>query len=347
MPAIPLAKIEAVSAAHSANAEPAAEDPGTPPTGAASEAGSASADVGASTTDAAAGTSPEATTPDEGRAAIHAALEAKLAADRARRMAKGDRRRARTEAETAAKERAAAAEERAKWERIGKEKDFRSALTELGKSPREVFEEMQREALEDGTPEAKIRKLESSFARQLDEVTGPLKSEIEALKRERDEARAAAIERGMAGDFAAGIMEPKYASLREEYEDPDLFRIARSLHADPARLEGAAQAVGIDWRARRDRVSMDVILEVLKATQDGHNRRSEERRAKNGSAATDARTAAPKQAPAAKPTVNGTAERNAGNTLGNDLASERASEAEKLRGMTRKQREDYLAQKHG
>ncbi len=284
---------------------------------------SASADGGespaetAETATTASAASPEA--PNEAKLR-HQLLEEKLAAAREERQrVRAEMDRAKAAADAAEADRKAAAEERAKYDNL-KKGTFLETIKALGHDPRETFEQMKAEAIESGTPEAQIRKMEERFAAQvasyekkLADTIAPLQETIDRLTKEKAEAAEQATEAQFAADFQAHL--PQYEGLRSEYDDEALFGIVRGLKNDPSRLYAHAQSLGLTLPANG--FNMIHILDVLKATQERHERIKRERQAK---------AAPPPAAPAAAKTVNGTTDkRNAGSALGNDLATSRAS----------------------
>jgi hypothetical protein len=292
-----------------------------------SGAESASADASEATQQAAAA-SPEATTTEmEAERLRHQLLEEKLAAVREENRL----RRERLEAETAAARRAreeadadrqAAAAERAKYEGLGKKGSIKDTISTLGLDPRETWELMKAEALEAGSPEAVERRLkehlaarDEAFKKQLEESVAPLKQTIEALQKERDDLARQTFEAQFTNDFQREVA--RYESIRLEYDDTDLLKLARYLRDNPQEYHTHRKAAGLTPLSRG--FTMTDILDVLKATQEKHERERKERESKLRPADTAAAS------PSAK-TVNGTTEkRNAGSALGNDMATSRAS----------------------
>jgi len=346
------AKIAAAVAAHPetpADTPDAGSAPdalsGAPPTAGASSAESAS---GASDEGATAGAPPEsppgATNPE------HELLAEKLRAVREanrERREKAEARRLREEAEREAKrireeaaaDRDVASKERARWEHA--RKDYKSAFAEMGLNPREVYEEMTRQAIEAGTPEAQLRAAQEAWKAEMEQTIAPLKSEVEKLRAEREELAREQQETRFANDFQKAVRAPEYESLLDEYPEHRLLGIVRGLvqsEDSVTALMAEARRLNVPLTDPNRGVTMQEILSVLKATQDEHEAEKQKRRAARTAATTS--EAAPTQAPSVSPTVNGTAEkRNAGSTLGNDLASSRASDAKPpIRGSTPAQR---------
>lgn len=314
------ARVSALTAAAPEAPAPATEsasapDPaGSPPTG---ESGSESApDAGVSDTP---GDPSGATTPSP--AAKHDLLAEKLAMVRERRAAERLEANARARAAQAKRaadaDRAAAAEERQRWEAL-KVGNFKEAISAMGRNPAEVFAEMQREAEEAGTPAGQLRQMQAAFDRQMAEA----KAKIDALEKDRQEARATAGEAKFASDFQRVVAHADFAPLLVEYEPATVLNIAKSLRDDPARMHTHARRLGIRLTDPSGGYNMLDICRVLAAQQAEHERGKEQRRAR---LAPTPPPPAPTPAPSAK-TVNGTAEpRKAGTTLGNDLASSRAT----------------------
>lgn len=335
----------------SADADSASESEGaSAPIEGASDSGSESASADAEQPPAEGAASPEATTTPEDEAIRlkHQLLEEKLAALREENRLRRERLEAESAAaqkarEEAEAERRAASAERARFEGLGKRGSIKETVAALGLDPREAFEAMKAEALEAGSPEAVERRLRErleaereAIKKELEESVTPLKQELEALRKEREELAKQATEGQFVAEFQTQVT--KYDSLRAEYDDPDLLSIARALRDDPTRLYAQAKAVGLTLPAKN--FNMTHILDVLKATQEQHERKRQERLAKLRPAeapATPAVNGAPK-------TVNGTTDkRNAGSALGNDLASSRASGAPDKPRLTWDQRVAKLA----
>jgi hypothetical protein len=313
-----MASLEAVTAAIAAanevpEAEPAADSIAAlspPAAGDGSEADSASgASSPAAPPDGA--TTPEAPTSDP--AVKRQLLEEKVAALREARRAAQIEAKARRAAAEAAADRKAAAEERAKFDGL-KNGTFLETIKALGQDPRQVFEEMKREAIEANAPEAQIRRMQERFDAQLREQLEPLQQTIEELRAEKEQAAARAHEAQMRADFSAHVQA--YPKLREEYDDADLERLARRFVSEPDALYMHAESLGLTLPP--DRFTMRHILDVLQATQDAHEQKRQQRRA--AIAPNPQATPAP---PVAR-TVNGT---SAVTTLGNDFSSTRASES--------------------
>lgn len=234
-------------------------------------------------------------------------------------------------------DRKAAAEERARWERL-KSGSFLEGIKALGKDPRQAFEEMQREAVEAGTPEAQLRAMRDEFARQLAEQVEPLKKTIAELTESEKRARAEALEHAFASDFRSNVTDPTYEALLDEYPEERLLAYATAFRDDPAAFRKQAEEVSHRLTDPSGSFTMKDILDVLKAVQTRHYAEVEKRRAARAAATPNkpAPTAAP-----SSPTVNGTAERrNAGaTTIGNDLATARAADGKFVpRGSTAAQR---------
>jgi hypothetical protein len=319
----------------------------------ASESGaeSASADEGSLAAEAAA--SPEApTTGDEALRLKHQILNEKLEALREENRLRRERleseelaaKRAREEAEA---DRKAAAEERARFEGLKKKGSIKDTLTTLGMDPREAFEAMKAEALEAGSPEAVERRLRAeleaerdAIKKQLEESLTPLKTELEALKKEREEIQKQAAEAHFSSTVHGELADPQYINLRAEYDDNVLLGVARKLRDNPEAFAEQVKLVGLTNIPRT--YNMSHILQVLKATQDQHEERKRQNLAKLRPS--EAQQTAPTTGAPAK-TVNGTTEkRNAGSALGNDLASARASGAPDKPKLTWEQRVAKLAE---
>lgn len=262
----------------------------------------------------------------------HELLAEKLAAVREKRRADRYGERARREASAAETDRKVAAEERAKYEGL-KNGTFLETIKALGKDPRVVFEEMKHEAIEAGTPEAQVRRMQEQFNVQLHEAVEPLKQTVEELRKERDELRAREAGLRVQGDFQRVVADEDFLPLRVEYDDERLFAIADNLRQHPDNLIAHARRLQVRLTRDDGRFTMRDILNVLKAQQDEHERGKQERGAKLRPAQQQAA-----QATADSKTVNGTTDRRIGNPLGNNLASERASGASSKPRLTRNER---------
>lgn len=298
---------------------------GAPPSGSASGADSAAA-ASEGTHAPSGATAAEATAAGaatEDRTTQHALLQEKLAQARERRQAQRIAERAKAERSQAEADRKAAAEERSKWESLSKG-TFKEGLLAMGRDPREVFNEMVKEAEEAGTPEAQIASLRVMFEKQMVEKLEPLQKELEDLKKQRDEAQKQAGEARFGQDFSHVVARPEFGDLLVEYDAATLFKVVRSLRDDPARMHENARRLQVNLTGQGGGYNMLDILNVLRAQQSEHEKGKAERRARIQ--ASNPSPAAETQAAPAKPTVNGTAEkRNAGTTLGNDLVSTTAS----------------------
>lgn len=268
---------------------------------------------------------PEAQEQAKILAAKRAVIEEKLERQRERRLASQLGPKAK-----AAMQRAAAAEEAAnaqkkKWEALSAG-TFREGIAAMGRDPRQVFEEMQREAVEASTPEAELKRMRADFERQMGEKLAPLQETIETMKREREQMAAHSYESTLASAFRATVTDPAYVDLRAEYDDAGLYQYVQHFDKNPKEFFAAANHYGVRLTDPSQGFTMPEILMVLKAAQDAHDKGKQERRSKLLTASP------PGQTQPGKPhTVNGTAARsNAGTPIGNDLATERAAPSRKL-----------------
>jgi hypothetical protein len=299
-----------ISRLEPSGAEPSHDDQAASPRGAeSSRAGSAPADADAGTGAGEGVASPGAT--NEPPEVVHAELEAKLANVRdkykATRLAKQVRERERqVEAE-----RKAVAEERATL--TEGRKDFRKFFEANGMNARQAYEEMTRQALEDGKPENLVARMQEQWKTEIQSLAERLEAsekarEEEKAERERQEEERAAgsLEKQFAWDFRECAKDAKYDDLVVEYGEERLFTITQNLRKA--------------WTGEGKSFTMLQLLDELHSLQAKHREGADQRRA--------ARTAAAptQQAPSAAPArVNGTSERRNGTPLGNDLASARAS----------------------
>lgn len=265
-------------------------------------------------------------------AAKRALIEEKLAAQRERRQAAGLSTKAKEAAARAAAAAAAAEAERSKWESL-RQGNFLEGVRAMGRDPREVFAEMQREAIEASTPEAELKRMRADFEKQLGEKLQPLQETIEQLRTEREqlEARqrehaARVYEQTLVSAYRESINDPAYMDLRAEYGDEGLFGYVDHFDKNPQQFLQAAHHYGVRLTDPSKGFTMPEILTVLKAAQEAHDKGKQERRSKFMPASP------PDQTQSGKPhTVNGTAASpNAGTPIGNDLAAERAAPSRKL-----------------
>lgn len=270
--------------------------------------------------------SPEATKSEaDARAELYRAkLQAIRDANRERRSyaeAQAAAERARGEAEAARK----AAEAEREQLAAGR-KDFRKFFEANGMSAREAYDEMTRQAIEDGKPEALIKRLQDEWKAE----SASLKSELEALKQEREAARKAAEQAAfldnVRADYAEAIKGASaYDDLRDAYADEQLIAKATEMIRNPEAFHEVAARYKVRLTSPRQGFTMTDILNVFAAVNAEYETGKSQRRAAR-TAATNPSTAAPQAAES--PKVNGTsAPRNAGATpIGNDLTTARASD---------------------
>lgn len=346
-----LAKIVAIESKMNAEAEPAPDRPAAPPPdGGSSGVDSAPAD-GHTAESPPLGSGGRETSP--GATIDRNALREKLQRDREKRADRERKKKAEEDAAAAAKDREEAAAEKAKFANLGKGKPFLETIKELGLDPRQTWEAMRDEALKAGTPEARIEALDRAYAAKFEEIAkeraaekAEREAEKKAIAEERRQAQEQAQHHAFVADFEHGLREPRFESLTEEYEPPQLFRIVNTLRQNPEQLFEQAADLGVGLTHDDGTFTMGDILSVLKATQDRHFARLEEQRRKK-TAATQTSQAAPTQAPTSKPTVNGTAERNAGQSLGNQLVATRAADPAPPPKESREERLRRLGSKYG
>ncbi len=274
---------------------------------------------------AASALAPEQVEANKAAEARLAAIEAKLAEARDRRAAAKHGKIARAEREAAEADRRAAAQERARYDAL-KQGTFKETIAALGRDPREVFQEMQREAVEANTPEAEMKRMRADFERQIGETVEPLRKTIAELQAERNAIASQAYDGQLVSAFQADIQDADYTGLRTEYDDADLLEYVRHFDRNPKVMLAEARRFGVRLTNSDGRFTMREALTVLKSAQDAHDQGRQQRAAR----------LAPAAPPAKSPTVNGTAPRgNAATTIGNDVASERASPGRRL---TRRER---------
>lgn len=265
-------------------------------------------------------------------AAKHTLLEEKLAAVREqRRGVRAEAERARREREAAEADRKAAAEERAKYDGL-KNGTFLETMKALGHDPRQAFEEMKQEAIEAGTPEAQLRRMQENFDRQLKAAVEPLQKSVEDLKKERDDLQKNQFAMAVQADFSRAVEDEAFVDLRIEYDDQQLFAIADQLREAPARFHALRKQLQVPLTREDGKFTMRDILQVLKAKQAEHERGKQARSAKLRPAVTQQAA----QAPADSRAVNGTTDRR--NPLGNNLAADRASTTSSAPRPTRQQK---------
>ncbi len=303
-----------------------------PPSGTSSGSESAAGAPDAASSPASPGSSPAAPTMadlfSEKLKEVRDRRKASVAGREARtRQAEAERLAAETRAEreAVAKERAELAEGR---------KDFRKFFEANGMSAQDAYEEMTRQAVEAGTPEAQRKADQAAWRAEMAQTVEPLKKTIEQLTKERDDAQRDAQERSFANDFATDVKADAYRELRIEYDDARLLEHAKRFRDEPKFFYRVAEEHAVALTDPSKGFSMVDILNVLQSVQDAHRKGTESRRAA---------LAAPSEAaeqPATSPTVNGTAARaNAGQTIGNDLTTARAADGKFVpRGATAAQR---------
>lgn len=311
---------------------------GAPPSGPESGAESAAGDPAS-----VAGSSPAA--PGSSVAPTMAELMAeklaKVREERQLRGAKTQAKQARNEAARIAAEaqadRQAAAAERQRWEAL-RSGSYLEGIKALGKDPAEAFAEMQREAIEAGTPEAQMKRIRAEMERQLGETIEPLKKTVEELRAERDDLLAKTAEQGFVKDFSGTVAATEYDALRDEYPDERLLSIASNLRDNPNAFYAEAARLKVRLTSPGEGFTMKDILNVLKSAHDEHETGKQSRRASR-TASTPSEAA---QQTASSPTVNGTAaRRTAGDTttIGNDLTTARAADGKFVpKGATAAQR---------
>lgn len=283
-----------------------------------------------------AGAPPQPTLGDE----LKATIDLKLAAQREKRKAAEDRKAAEAARAEAEKLKSEALTEKQKYDAL-RTGTFKDTLTALGRDPLETFKELQREAIEAGTPEAQIREMRAQFEKQIGEKLEPLAKTIEELKAEnaklktdRKQQAVAAYEAQLVSHFEHEIKAPDFRELRIEYGDEGVFEYVDYFDQNPKELVAAAKEYNVPLTDPGKGFTMREILSVLKAAQVAHEDGKKSRAAELAPPPAPAAPSAPKKTP----TVNGTAERrNAGQTIGEDLAGERASPAPRL---SRKERID-------
>lgn len=313
------------------------KEAGAPPTGSASGAESAAGATGEAgrSSPTAPASPPAATTMADLFAEKLAKVREQRQASTQVQQAKAQREHAARIAAEAAEDRKAAAEERARWENL-KSGNILETLKAAGRDPAQAFAEMQREAIEAGTPEAQLKRMRAEMDRQLAETVEPLQKTIEELKAERDAARASTQESAFASDFQKDIGGEAYRELRIEYPDDRLLAHAKNFRDNPKFFYSVADEHKVRLTSPGDGFTMVDILNTLRAVQDAHRAGTESRRA-----ALAPPPSGETQQSATSPTVNGTAERrNAGaTTIGNDLTTARAADGKFVpKGSTAAQR---------
>lgn len=312
-----------VPEADSASTADGARSPSAPAADVESASGASSAEAQPGDADG----SPEATIDADGearRALYEAKLEAIRAANRERKsFAEAQARLQAREAEAEAAKKAAE-EERAQL--AAGRKDFRKFFEANGMSAREAYDEMTRQAIEDGKPEALIKRLQDEWKSE----SASLKSELEALKQEREEARKAAEQaaffENVKSDFAEAVKgQAAFDDIRDAYSDERLVAKATEMIREPDLFHEFAARYKVRLTSPSEGYTMTDILNVLAAAHAEFESGKNQRRAAR-TAATNPSPAAPQAAES--PKVNGTsAPRNAGaTTIGNDLATQRASD---------------------
>ncbi len=321
------AKVNALIAAAD---KPAAESPGEPATPSSEGA------------EPSAGVAPAATMSDVFAEKLAKVREARKAST-VLRDAKARASEAAREAAQAKADREAAATERQRWEGL-KNGSFLDGIKAMGKDPAVAFAEMQREAIEAGTPEAQMRRMREEFEKQLGEQVAPLQKTIEELRKERDAERTHSNEAAFHSDFSRAVANKDYQELRIEYPDDRLFAYAKNFRDNPDFFYSVAEQHKVNLTSPERGFTMTDILNVLQSVQDAHRKGTESRRA-----AIAPPPIVAEESPAPRPTVNGTAERRkAGQTIGNDMATARAADGKFVpQGSTAAQRVRERARRLG
>ena len=333
------AKVTAlINAADSSAADSAPDNAaGAPPTGSASGAESAAGATGEAglSSHTAPASSPAAPTMADVFAEKLAKIRESRRASTHVREAEVTRAEAARLSAEAAEDRKAAAAEKARWEGL-KSGNILETIKAAGKDPAQVFAEMQREAIEAGTPEAQMRRMREEMDRQLADIVEPLKKTVAQLEAERDEARSRSQDGAFASDFQKDIASDDYRELRIEYPDERLLAHAKNFRDNPNFFYDVAKEHKVRLTSPGDGFTMVDILNTLRAVQDAHRAGTESRRAAYAPA-----PSSETQQSATRSTVNGTAERpNAGaTTIGNDLTTARAADGKFVpKGSTASQR---------
>lgn len=339
------AKVSALIAAIPDDPVPGADsapdkDAGAPPTGTASGSESAAGASEAAGSPAPPGSSPAATMSD--------LMAEKLKEVRERRQASTALKEARAKEAHVAKLRAEAEEDRKaaaaeKAALADARKDYKAFFEANGMDARAAYEELTKQALEAGTPEAQMKAMQAAWKAEMAETVEPLKKTIEELTKERDEAQKAAADRSFAADFDGSIKDDAYRELRIEYSDERLYQHAKRFRDEPKFFYAVAREHQVRLTDPANGFTMPDILNVLSAVQAKHREGTESRRAALAPSEPAAQQAAP------SPTVNGTAARpNAGQTIGNDLTTARAADGKFIpKGTTASQRVRERARRLG
>lgn len=239
-------------------------------------------------------------------------------ASRLAERASADRMAAKAERESAATEREAAAAERARLAE-GK-RDYKKFFEANGMDANAAYQDMTRQALEAGTPEAQIKRLQEDWKVELqkfrDAEVAPLKQELEQERAHRADLAKQNEEHRLSTNFASALGDPAFRNLRIEYPDEALLGHVRNMIQNPALMYETARIRQVPLTNPQKGFTMQEILKVLAAEQAAHDQGKQARQAAQS----------PAEPQSAQPTVNGTApRRNAGTAIGNVLASERAA----------------------
>jgi hypothetical protein len=256
-----------------------------------------------------------------------ALFDEKLKAAREKRQAQRLEEKARAERKAAAADRKAAEAERAAL--ADGRKDFRKFFEANGMDARQAYEEMTKQALEAGTPEAEQRRQLEALQKHFEDKFTPVQRELEALREREAKWAAQSHEHAMVSNYQQAAVDPAYTDLRAEYDDATLMEYVRHYDRNPSELVQHADTYGVRLTDPANGFTMREILDVLKSAQDAHERAKQARRA----------AIAPTGPQSAQPSVNGTApRRNAGTAVGNDLAAQRASTKAEAPGLSPKER---------
>jgi hypothetical protein len=156
--------------------------------------------------------------------------------------------------EEAKREREAAAAERARLDSL--KQDWRKLPEVLGVPASEVLQLMTQQALEEGTPEAAIKRFHEQLPTLIKAELDPIRAQNEALKAQLEEI--AAERRAIQEQRAQEAAVASFTSILETSKFADL-----TTHYDTGYLVKSANALGKYWQSQQIKYTLHDIAEAL------------------------------------------------------------------------------------
>jgi hypothetical protein len=232
-------------------------------------------------------------------------------------------------------EEAKAAAERERAEIAEGRKDFRKFFELNGMDARKAYEEMTKQALEAGTPEAQIRAMQEAWKAEIEaikrefaESTKGLREQLEQMKAREAELVRQAHERAVFDAYMQAVEKDEFVDLRAEYGDQDIYSLLRDWDSNPDAFYAAAETHGIALSTPGQGFTVEEALRVIKAAHEKDLALKAERRSKLGKTRTGGIT--PPSA-AQNGASGASAPKTPGQpTITNDLVSSRASPGRRM-----------------